>query len=29
MSQFKETNKKIEEAVVGSYQKIEDGVVSS
>jgi len=28
MSQFKETNKKIEEAVVGGYQKIEDGVVS-
>ena len=28
MSQFQETNRKIEEAVVGGYQKIEDGVVS-
>jgi len=28
MSNFKETNKKIEHAVVSGYQKIEDGVVS-
>ena len=28
MSKFKETNKKIEEAVTGGYQKIEDGVVT-
>ena len=28
MSTFKESNKKIEEAVTGGYKKIEDGVVS-
>ena len=28
MSNFKETNQKIEAAVVGGYQKIEEGVVS-
>ena len=28
MSKFMETNKKIEEAVVGGYKKIENGVVS-
>jgi len=28
MTNLKETNKKIENAVVGSYKKIEEGVVS-